>query len=82
MCLLHMCGHLVDLQLTCGVTLFQSATFKSECGDTTEFAACAAALPDGLGAQLTEIGSAATAPETQNKIALPTIFKMWQEKFN
>ena len=59
--------------------LLQSATFKQECGANTEYKACSAALPGGIGGQLDEIANAASPPATSNKLALPTLFKMWQE---
>lgn len=45
----------------------------------TDFAPCAAALPGGFGNELTSIAGAASPPATTNKLALPTLFKMWQE---
>ncbi len=45
----------------------------------TDFAPCAAALPNGFGNELTAIANAAAPPATNNKLALPTLFKMWQE---
>ena len=56
----------------------QSATFREQCGDVKDFAGCVASLPGNIAGDFNGIANGG-APTTQNKLAFPTLFKLWQD---